>query len=365
MPTVAVLGTNIGCTLHIRALRAAGFDVTALVGRDSEKTRARADHFGIPLALTSAQAAIDRDIDAVVVATPPETHHALVMSAIAAGKHILCEKPFSLDVGQAREMRDAAREADIANFVTHEFRWYAQNALARHAVQNGMIGEPIQMTALFDHNLCAQPALDVPRWWLRQDQGGGWLRNYNAHGIDLIRYMLGDFAAVCGTVHPGADKGMTSDDSYAAAFVLKSGVQGVMAGSCRAFDYFASSRITGSEGTMSIGMSDLTVVDGRGKSQIDVPPAIAESLRGGGPQVGAPAEALPQMEETTYVQTHSSDYGFAEMVGLCSAFASKIADRSYTNAAIADFDDGFAHVQVIDAVERSRRGGGWLELEGR
>src|SRR5258706_16465539 len=96
---IAVVGTNIGCTLHVRALRAAGFEVTALVGRDPGRTRAKADHFGIPQALTSVDAAIDGDIDAIVIATPPETHHGFTLQALAAGKHVLCEKPLALDTG--------------------------------------------------------------------------------------------------------------------------------------------------------------------------------------------------------------------------------------------------------------------------
>ena len=203
---VAVVGTNIGCTLHVRALKAAGFEVAALVGRNPEVTAARAAHFGIPRSLGSIEAVTDSDVEAVVIATPPETHHEFVMKALAAGKHVLCEKPFSLDVAAAREMRAAAEAAGVANMVTHEFRWFAQNALMRQLVTSGRIGSPIQMTALFDHTLCAPATLDVPAWWRTHVGGGGWLRNYNAHGIDLIRYIAGDFAAVCGHVHPGADR---------------------------------------------------------------------------------------------------------------------------------------------------------------
>ena len=231
---VAVVGTNIGCTLHVRALKAAGFNVFALVGRDREQTAARARHFGIARSFGSIDAALDSEVDAVVIATPPATHHEFVMKSIAAGKHVLCEKPFALDIGHATEMRDAARAAGVANMITHEFRWFAQNALVRHLVRDGKIGTLLQLTAVFDHNLCAAPDIDVPDWWREQNRGGGWLRNYNAHGIDLIRYMAGEFGAVCGTVHSGSDRGMTSDDSYAAAFVLTSGTQGTMAGSCRA-----------------------------------------------------------------------------------------------------------------------------------
>jgi len=348
--------------LHIRALRAAGFEVSALVGRDAAKTAERAAHFGIADALTSVDAALDSDADAIVVASPPASHHEFTMKAIAAGKHVICEKAFALDIGHAREMRDAAREAGVANMISHEFRWFGQNALTRRIVRSGQIGAPIQITAQFDHTLCAPQRLDIPDWWYRQDGGGGWLRNYNSHGIDLLRYMIGEFAAVAGSVHPGADRGMTADDSYAFAFLLDNGAQGVMAGTARAWDAFASTRIIGADAGLSIGFDDVTLTDANGPRRVEMPSDLVEKLRGGGPTVSAPQEGLPPLEGTNYVQTHATDYGYPEMVGLTSAFASWIRDPSYTNPAIATFDDGLAHVRVIDAVERSRGEGRWIDL---
>jgi predicted dehydrogenase len=360
---VAVIGTNIGCTLHIRALRASGFNVSTLVGQNPEKTAYRASHFGIPNALTSFDAALDSDVDAIVIATPPETHHDFTMRAVAAGKHVICEKAFALDVGHAREMRDAAVEAGVVNMISHEWRWSTQNALTRRLIRDGSIGAPIQVVAQFDHTLCAPASLDLPNWWMTREGGGGWLRNYNAHGIDLIRYMVGEFAAVAGTVHPGSDRGMTSDDSYAFAFFLDNDVQGAMTGTCRAWDAFSTTRVIGADAGVSIGWTpDVTVNDANGQRMVSAPADLLVELRGGGPEISVPEETLPQMDDTPYVQAHSSDYGFMEMVGLTSAFATWIRDPAYRNPAIATFDDGLAHVRVIDAVERSRAERRWIDL---
>ena len=98
MNGAVVVGTGFGCITHVRALRAAGFEVVALVGRDPDKTAERARLFDIPVSLTSVDEALLLDgVGAVTIATPPHTHAAIALAAIAAGKSIICEKPFARD----------------------------------------------------------------------------------------------------------------------------------------------------------------------------------------------------------------------------------------------------------------------------
>src|SRR5215510_5460188 len=100
-----VTGTGFGVLTHLRALRAAGFEVRALVGRDPARTEDRAKRSGVPLGLTSlAQALALPGVDAVAVATPPHTHAEIVLAALRAGKHVLCEKPFTRDAREARRL---------------------------------------------------------------------------------------------------------------------------------------------------------------------------------------------------------------------------------------------------------------------
>src|ERR1700692_1512100 len=123
-PGVAGIGTGFGCITHVRALRAAGFDVQSLVGRDPAKTEARAARFGIGHASTSIDEVLARPgLDAVTIATPPDTHASIAHRAIAAGKHVLCEKPLALDAKEAEALLAAAQAAGVVHLLGAEFRW--------------------------------------------------------------------------------------------------------------------------------------------------------------------------------------------------------------------------------------------------
>src|SRR5450631_1440750 len=126
-----VVGTSFGGRVHVPALRAAGIGVHALVGRDAERTRQRATALGVPLATTSLRDALaDGVATCVTVATPPDSHRSIVIEALDAGRHVLCEKPFAADADQARSMVAKADAAGTVALVGCEFRWVPDEALA-------------------------------------------------------------------------------------------------------------------------------------------------------------------------------------------------------------------------------------------
>lgn len=174
MTRVAVVGTGFGCLTHVRALRAARFEVTALVGRDPEKTAARAERFEITRAATSLADVFDV-CDAVTIATPPLTHGPLVLDAVKAGKHVLCEKPFAVDAAEAQELLTAAEAAGVVHLLGTEFRFAPGRVLLADAIRDGVTGEPRLATFLLHIPLLAAPDAEVPDWWRDAAQRGGWL----------------------------------------------------------------------------------------------------------------------------------------------------------------------------------------------
>jgi len=160
---VVIVGTGFGCITHLRALRAAGFDVRALVGRDPDKTRGRADRFEVPHGLTDLGDALALPgVDAVAVATPPFTHAPVTLDAIAAGKHVLCEKPFARNAAEAQLMFEAAEAAGVVHLLGTEFRWATGQASMARVVARGEIGEPRLATFLLHIPMLADPAGEVP-----------------------------------------------------------------------------------------------------------------------------------------------------------------------------------------------------------
>jgi len=194
---VVVAGTGFGCVTHVRALRAAGFEVLAVVGRDPARTADRASAFGVPLALTSFDEALALDrVDAVTIATPPHTHRELALAAIGAGKHVLCEKPLARDADEARTMLRAAEEAGVVHLLGTEFRFDAGQATLARVVGSGAIGEPRLATVILDVPMLADPDAEVPAWWADTGSGGGWLGAHGSQIIDQVRVALGEPGSV-------------------------------------------------------------------------------------------------------------------------------------------------------------------------
>ena len=288
MTGAVVIGTGFGCFTHVRALRAAGFDVPALVGRDPAKTEKRARMFDIPRHLTSVGEALRLDgVDAVTIATPPHTHADIALAAIDAGKHVLCEKPFARDAGEGRAVLAAAEGAEVVHLLGCEFRWDPGQATLARAVAAGQVGEPKVATFILHVPLLADPSAEVPEWWADSEQGGGWLGAHGSQVIDQIRVTLGEFDSVCASLPHVAERGMTAEDAFVVHFRMRS----ARWARCRArrgtSAPIAITRVVGSQGTAWIDGVGATVkvADGRGpapcRCRTDLPTGTGPRLPDG------------------------------------------------------------------------------------
>ena len=351
----AVVGTAFGCLTHVRALRAAGFEVVALVGRDPARTAERAQRFEIPHPLTSLSAALARDdVDVVTVATPPQTHRALVEEVVGSGRHVVCEKPFAMDAREARAMLDAAEAAGVVHMVGTEFRYAAGQALLRRAVADGSIGSPRLATFLLHMPLLADAGAEVPGWWSDAGQGGGWLGAHAAHVVDQVRTTLGEISGVSAGLNVVSDHPWSAEDSYTVHF-RAGDVEGIMQSSAGSFgDILVTTRIAGTAGTLWAEGDRVVLADAGGRRELPVPDDLQTA-----PPVPPPTDLLV----TAYDWMHSTGIDLGPYTRLFETFRDLIDGKPVPEDPPAPtFADGVAAMEVMDAVRRAASEHTWVAL---
>ncbi|HVV77235.1 MAG TPA: Gfo/Idh/MocA family oxidoreductase [Mycobacteriales bacterium] len=350
-----MIGTGFGTLTHVRALRAAGFDVAALVGRDAARTEARAERFGIPVAsIDLAQVLAMPGVDAVTIATPPHTHAKLALAAIAAGKHVVCEKPFARDEAEARKVHDAAESAGVVHLLGCEFRYAAGQALMTRLVGDGAIGEPRLATFLLHIPLLAGVGSEVPDWWSQASEGGGWLGAQGSHVIDQVRTTLGDFTGVSASLLNLAGHGWTAEDTFAVHFRTTRGCDGVMQSTAAdRGPLMITSRIAGTKGTVWTEGDTVKLTDAAGTQTVDIPADLATPTA-----EPPPADLLV----TAYDWLHSTGIDMGPYTRLFETFGQLIEGNSISGPAPATFADGVAAMRVMDAIRRSAADRTWVDL---
>jgi predicted dehydrogenase len=188
---VGILGSGFGAKVHVPAFRAQGsFDVAAIASPTSAERIAGELH--VPLAFNSLQAMLDGvELDAVSVASPPFDHYESVLLALARGKHVLCEKPFALNVAQADDMLIASVRAGTVCALAHEFR-YTPSRLAMHElIANGHLGALREIEYTLFTTTLRRAHERADSWWFRRERGGGLAGALLSHLIDTTNWLAG------------------------------------------------------------------------------------------------------------------------------------------------------------------------------
>ena len=367
-----VVGTSFGARIHVPALREAGFEVVALVGVDPAKTARRVERLGIPHACTSLAEALELGLDAVSIATPPATHAPLAAEAIDAGCHVLCEKPFTLNAGEAEELVRRSAAAGVVAMVGHEFRWAPAQAGIEWALGHGMIGTPrMAVNASFVSML---RTFAMPDWWSDPSLGGGWLNASGSHRVDTLRQWFGEVEAVSAGltsirevggdgVGGGVGVGVGVDDGFTIRCAMRNGTDVALVQSGAAAGPGASMiRVMGTTGTLwaegdTVYVADDTSPGGR---ILQPPPELAL------PNVDAlatgPLAEMTRSELPPYIRLAQA---FREAIERGGEGQGDGGGESPTvGPRPATFRDGLACMQVLEAVRRSASGGGrWTAVE--
>ena len=198
-------------------LRTAGLDVAAVGSRRQQTADAFAADFGIPRAHGSYEDLVaDPDVDIVYVATPHPMHAANALLAIEAGKHVLVEKPFTLNAAEAAEVRDAAAARGVLAMEAMWTRYLPHMVRIRELIASGALGEVRAVIADHTQLLPDDPAHRINALEL----GGGALLDLGIYPISFAWDVLGAPLSIAASARLG-DAG--SDTEVATVMAHESG----------------------------------------------------------------------------------------------------------------------------------------------
>ena len=346
---VGVIGVGFGVAVHIPAYRSEGFEVTALCARTPGSADEAAKSLEIAHAFTDWRDLIaSDDVDIVAVVTPPVAHAEPTLAAIAAGKHVICEKPFAMNLAQAQAMHDAAASANVTAMVAHEFRYTPQRLQAKALMTDGYVGDV--RTVFAQANFALNRGGPSPlTWQANLEDGGGALGAIGSHFLDSLRWWVGDIVEVSASVatlkpertDPAGNVVLADgDDSFVINLKFVSGALG-------SFAYTAASPVMLGARTVIEGSDGVLVLP-----QVGVNPTSGEVVHGAqiGPDgkseevapIARPAEFDPLSDET--------DRRIPAFRRLVRDFDRGLREgTSFT----PNFADGLAVQRLLDAVRES------------
>jgi predicted dehydrogenase len=186
-------------------------ELAVLCGRNADAAEAAARRLGWAESATDWREVVTRDdIDVVDVCTPGDSHRDITLAALAAGKHVLCEKPLANTVAEAEEMTAAAADArsnGVRSMVAFNYRRTPALALARQLVADGRLGRIHHVRADYLQDWIVDPEFPLV-WRLQKDKAGsGALGDIGAHVVDLAAYLTGErLTGVSGTLQRFVEK---------------------------------------------------------------------------------------------------------------------------------------------------------------
>jgi predicted dehydrogenase len=168
--------------------------LAALCGRNHQRANEMASKYGFERVCTDYRDMIGRgDLDAVVVSAPDDQHYQMVMDALEAGLHVVCEKPLALDAAHAKAMYEKAEKKNLRHMAFFTWRWMPHCRYARGLVEEGAIGRLYHAAFRFSGGHGRNPQYG---WRFDRARSNGVLGDLGSHMLDMARYLAGDIAQV-------------------------------------------------------------------------------------------------------------------------------------------------------------------------
>lgn len=365
-----LIGTGFIGRAHAIALKAAGTvfdDIEApvcelLADATPEKARAAAAALGFRRSTGDWRSLVaDPQVDVVDICTPNHMHREMALAAIAAGKHVYCEKPLANTAAEAKEIADAAAAAGVRHLIGFNYICNPMVQLAKQMIAAGELGEIFGFNGVYFEDYMADPA--VPWSWRcdRKLAGAGALADLGSHLINTAHFLLGDITRVSGTlqtVNPvrrdpadGRDKPVENEDIAHVIVDFRRGFPGNFSISRVATGYKCGLRwsVFGTRGALEFDqerMNELRYYDG------------ADRRGRHGFRTLLVSTDHPDFKPFCPAPGHGLGYNDLKVIEVRNVVKA-IAQGS---TGWPDFYEGWRVQQVMDAIERSHATRQWTEV---
>jgi UDP-N-acetyl-2-amino-2-deoxyglucuronate dehydrogenase len=226
---IGIVGLGLAVKPHALALRDLENKVRVVGGFSPSAQRRQEFHaaWGLPVADTLESLLASRDVDALLVLTPPLTHTGLALQAARAGKHVLLEKPVDVTLPNARAVVDAVAAAGVRLGVVFQHRFRPGARVLRERLRNRALGDLLSVSASI-------------RWWrppeyyaqpgrgMKARDGGGVLLTQAIHQLDLLLDLAGSAKRVTALCRTSPLRGIDTEDIACGAIEFEGGAVGVV-----------------------------------------------------------------------------------------------------------------------------------------
>ncbi len=328
--------------------------LVALCDTDPQSLERARQQTGVKCHSSRYEEVVSRDdVDAVIIATPNIMHPTIALAAVAAGKHVLCEKPLAMNATDAQKMADAADAAGVRHMTAFTYRFVPAMQYLSHLVKRGDLGEP------HHYRSCRLQDWGTRDLGWRQNRalaGTGELGDMLSHRIDFAHLLLGPMRRLVAgekQFHP-ARQGKTSDleDWVAVLAEFRSGATGVLesskiaSGRNESWRSLDSVEVNGSEQSFGFSTGNWNSLQvgrlgGPGYETIPVPESFWK-------WPGSPRD--PQAGDPLVTFRYDQAWEFVDAI-------------RNQRPCLPSFHDGVRAQRVMDAAMRSSEARQWVELE--
>jgi predicted dehydrogenase len=350
----AIAGTGFIGRVHARSARLAGAELVGVSASSPDRAAAAATELGAGRGFASSEElATSPDVDVVHICTPNHLHVALAVTALEAGKHVICEKPIATDATDAVRLRQVVASSDAVFAVPFVYRYYPMLREARARVAAGELGELRLLSGAYLQDWLAEP--DDDNWRVDSELGGPSraFADIGIHWCDLVEFVSGHriarLSAGTLTTQPRGGREVMTEDIVALIFETDRGATGTVAVSqvSQGFKNRLSFVVHGAKATLAFDQEH--------------PDTVRLGRRTASVELQRDAGDLSPAAARYAVLPAGHPHGYRDCF---DAFVADSYDaiRGGTPDGLPGVDDGVRAVAITDAVLDSARSGAWVDV---